>query len=121
ERQLANPPSSAGSIAETDPDSARRFYDLAFRRDEPQPMNRFGDRHREHLVLLIADHLAEKALMNELDSFYAKARAEDAVQGGRRPASLQVSEDACSRLFTRSRGDFSRDDVADAPQPVFAW
>src|SRR5205823_12304917 len=46
--------------------------------------------------------------------------AQDPIEGGRRPAALQMSEHARSRFFSSAFGDFARNHVANSAEAKFA-
>ena len=92
-------------IPEGDAHGAAGLDHLAVGRHELEPMNGFGDRNAEHLIILIADHLAELLCSDEFDSADAETGAEDPVQGGRGATALQMSEDAGARFLVRAGRD----------------
>src|SRR4051794_8020290 len=85
-------PSELRLIPKTDPDGAGRLNHLTVRRYDLDAMHRVRDRDAENLIVLVADHLTEFAFGDQLDGLYAEAGSQDAIEGGRGTAALQMAQ-----------------------------
>ena len=107
-------------ITERNVDIARGLHQLAVRRDKPEPIDCFGNRHVTYLIVLVAHHRPEMPLVRQLDGFNAETCRQNSVEGRRRAAALKMTEHAGARFFSRACCDFARHDFADPAQPKLA-
>ena len=59
----------------------------------------FAKRYRHQLRRMVRNHLAELSPQNQLHRFPAESCRERAIERGRRPAALQVSEHDVARFL----------------------
>src|SRR3954462_12055648 len=75
-----------------------------------------AERHRDDLVSSQRRHLSELALVDHVGGLHAEAGGEDAVEGGRSAAALDVAEDRDAGLVAGLRLDQVRELLPDAAQ-----
>src|ERR1700688_2231170 len=93
------------SIAERNFDVACGLHHFAIGRNEPQSIDRIGDRDMAHLIVLITDHRSKMSFVGQLNGLHAKAGAENSIECGGGAAALQMPEDTGARLFASALGD----------------
>src|SRR6266446_3297433 len=108
------------SIAERNFDVTRGLHHFAIGRNQPQAIDRIGDRDMAHLIVLITDHRSEMSFVGQLNGLHAEAGAENPIERGGRAAALQMPEHAGARFFASALGDLSRYDIAHAAKTEFA-
>src|SRR5256885_7935481 len=87
----------------------RRVHGLEIRR-------RFGERNRYDLVSAERGHLAEVAPMDHVGGLHPEAGGEDAIEGGRGSAALDVTEDGDPGLVAGLRLDEVGELLTDAAE-----
>src|ERR1700676_3863944 len=107
------------SVAERNFNVARGLHHFAVWWNQPQTIDRFGDRNVVRLIILVADHRSEMSFIRQLHCFNAEARAENSIERCRRAAALQMSEHTRTRFFAGAFGDLARDKVAERTQAKF--
>ena len=75
-------------VPEGDFNVARGLDHFAIWWNEAQPVHGIGDGDMAHLIILVTDHRSKMSFVGELDRFDSKARAENAIERGRRSAAL---------------------------------
>src|SRR4030095_6531126 len=76
------------------------------------------DRHTEHLVILVADHLAKASVRDQLHRVHAEARSKNSIERRGRTAALEVTEHAATCLLVRPRGNLRGDAFANPAELV---
>src|SRR5712691_2680797 len=108
------------SIAEGNLDVAGGLHHFAIGRNQPQAINRVGDRDMPDLIVLIADHRSEMSFICQLHRLHAEACAKNSIEGGGRTAALQMPENTATCLFAGTFGNLLRNDLADPPKTKFS-
>src|ERR1700737_1186858 len=108
------------SIAERNFDVTCGLHHFAIGWNEPQSIDRIGNRDMAPLIVLITDHRSEMSFVGQMDSLHAEAGAENSIERGGRAAALQMPEHTGARLFASALSDLPRYDIADAAKTEFA-
>src|ERR1700688_3158290 len=93
------------SVPEADADGAGSADEFAVRVNGFQAADGVGNVHRFDFGSSQADHFPKAPLRDQVHRRYPEAGAEDAVEGRRRAAALDVSQHADSHFLARTRGD----------------
>src|SRR6478672_7803151 len=109
-----------GVLVAGDPRLEHRVETQQVRLDHLERADGLGDGHALDASLLQGDHLAPGAVEGGLDGGDPEARAQDAVEGDRRPAALDVPERRHPTLDAGAALDLTGQDRADPAEDLVA-